>query len=328
VNRYPHWPNLAAMMFGLARTWPERPMLRAFRDGRWQGVTWGQFARLAASAARRLRAAGIAAGDRVVIVSENRPEYPIAETALLAIRAVPVPAYTTNTVADHAHVLRDCGARAAIVSTPALAARLREAARQAGGLDLLVVMEEAPEMPGEMAWSALVDDDLPPDDIALEAAGIPRTALACLIYTSGTGGAPKGVMLPHRAILANCDGAYELLRALRLGPTDVYLSFLPLAHAYEHTAGQFFLLSMGCEVVYARGIEHIASDLLTVKPTVMTVVPRILEAIRGRILGQVAREKLWKQALFRRALAIGHRRIDGEITLADRLLDPLLDVLV
>ena len=100
---------------------------------------------MAASCARHLRAAGVAAGDRVVIVSENRPEYPIAETALMALRAVPVPTYITNTVADHAHILRDSGARAAIVSTPALAGALREAGRLAGGLDLLVVIDGPPD---------------------------------------------------------------------------------------------------------------------------------------------------------------------------------------
>ena len=123
------------MMFALARTWPDRPLLRCFRDGAWHSITWGEFGRMAASCARHLRAAGVAAGDRVVIVSENRPEYPIAETALMALRAVPVPTYTTNTVADHAHILRDSGARAAIVSTPALAGALREAGgRRAGSI--------------------------------------------------------------------------------------------------------------------------------------------------------------------------------------------------
>src|SRR5689334_4098157 len=120
------------MMFALARTWPDKPLLRSFRDGTWRSIAWGEFGRMAASAARRLRAAGVAAGDRVVIVSENRPEYPIAETALMALRAVPVPTYTTNTVSDHAHILRDCGARAAIASSPTLAGRVAAAGQAAG----------------------------------------------------------------------------------------------------------------------------------------------------------------------------------------------------
>src|SRR4029077_20216453 len=169
------------MMFALARASPDKPMLRCFRDGAWHSVSWGEFGRMAASCARHLRAAGVAAGDRVVIVSENRPEYPIAETALMALRAVPVPTYTTNTVTDHAHILRDSGARVAIVSTAALAGALREAGRQAGGLDLLVVIDGPPEgggaLPRLMPWASLIADDAEPDDIALEAAAIPARAL-------------------------------------------------------------------------------------------------------------------------------------------------------
>lgn len=332
MEQYPIWPNLAAMMFALARTWPEKPLLRAYRDGAWHAITWGEVGRMAASCARHLRAAGVSAGDRVVIVSENRPEYPIAETALLALRAVPVPTYTTNTVADHVHILRDSGARAAIVSTPALAGILREAGRLAGSLELLVVIEGPPESAGGtprlVHWAQLVGDAASPDDIALEAAAIDAGELACLIYTSGTGGAPKGVMLPHRSILSNCRGAFELLRPLRLHD-EVYLSYLPTSHSYEHTVGLFFLPSIGTEIVYARGVEHLAADMLTVRPTILTAVPRVLEVIRTRVLTQVARQPAWQQALFRRALELGLRRVDGvRLSLFERLLDLLLDRLV
>ena len=332
METYPTWPNLATMMFGLAHTWPDKPLLRAFRDGQWHSITWGEFARMAASCARQLRAAGVAAGDRVAIVSENRPECPIAETALMAIRAVPVPAYTTNTVADHAHILRDSGARVAIVSSAALAARLQEAGRVAGGLDLLVVMDGAADAPDEadgvLPWSVLVADADLPDDVARDAAGIPSNTLACLIYTSGTGGAPKGVMLPHRSILSNCRGAFELLRPLHLH-NETYLSYLPCSHSYEHTVGQFFLPSIGTEIVYARGVEYLAADMLTVRPTIMTVVPRVLEVIRNRILTQVARESPFRQRLFQRAMETGLKRLDATpLSVAEKLLDPLLDRLV
>ncbi len=325
AEAYGAWPNLAAMMFARARAWPDRPMLRGFRDGAWQRITWGEFGRLAAAAARGLRAAGVAAGDRVLIVSENRPEYPIAEVALLAIRAVPVPTYVTNTVEDHAHVLRDCGATVAICSTPALAARVAAAGR----LDLIVTLDDS-DVPGvrSLHWSPLVRDPRPFDDIAAEAADIPEGALACIIYTSGTGGAPRGVMLPHRAVLSNCRGAFELVRPLRLH-NEVYLSFLPISHAYEHTAGQFFLVSLGTEIVYARGVEHLAADMLAVRPTIMTIVPRVLEVIRSRVLANVAREKRWRQALFHRAVELGRKRMEGErLSWTERLLDGLLERLV
>ncbi len=301
-------------------------MLRFWRKGAWHGITWDSFARQTASAARTLRAAGVAPGDRVMIVSENRPEYPIVETALMAIRAVPVPAYTTNTVADHAHILRDSGARVAVVSTAALAGRVA----LAGPLDLLVTMESF-SYPGLTVapWSALIANQRDPGDVAAEAAMIAPDALACLIYTSGTGGAPKGVMLPHRAILANCRGAYNLLARLPPLPHEVYLSFLPLSHSYEHTAGQFFLLGAGAEVVYARGVETLAADMLTVRPTIMTMVPRVLEVIRGRILHQVARERAWRRWLFDRAIAVGLRRACGQrLSWLSRLEDRLLERLV
>jgi long-chain acyl-CoA synthetase len=321
---YPHWPNLAAMMFSRARQWPDRPMLRAWRDGAWQGTSWGVFAAQAASVARGLRAAGVSAGDRVLLVSENRSEYPIAETALMAIRAVPVPAYTTNTPDDHAHLLRDSGARAAIVSTAALALKVAAA----GELDLLVTMEPfAATGVHAMSWQELCADGQGFDDIAAEADTIPSGALACLIYTSGTGGAPKGVMLPHRAILSNCRGAFELVRKLNLRD-ETYLSFLPLSHSFEHTAGQFFLLSIGTEVVYSRGTEHLAADMLAVRPTVMTMVPRVLEVIRHRILGQVSRQPAWQRTLFHHAIEAGRRRAEGVATLRDSVADPLLERLV
>ena len=107
METYPTWPNLATMMFDLARRWPGRPLIRAFHDNAWHSTNWAEFARMAASCARHLRAQGVEPGDRVVICAENRLDYPVAEVALMAIRAVPVPTYTTNTVEDHVHILRE-----------------------------------------------------------------------------------------------------------------------------------------------------------------------------------------------------------------------------
>src|SRR5882672_9529417 len=197
------------MMFDLTRKWPRKTLLRAYRDNTWYCTTWTEFGRMTASCARHLRAQGIAAGDRVVICAENRPDYPIAEVALMAIRAVPVPTYTTNTIDDHAHILRDSGARAAIVSSRAFADRIHAAGDKAAGLDLVLEMGSEP-------WNRMLADRMPPDDIIHEAGMSPATAMACIIYTSGTGGAPRGVMLPHRCILSNCRGAFELVRPLHL----------------------------------------------------------------------------------------------------------------
>jgi long-chain acyl-CoA synthetase len=306
------------MMFDLAQKWPRKPLYRAWRDHNWHTTNWAEFARMTASCARHLRAQGIAPGDRVVICAENRPDYPIAETALMAIRAVPVPTYTTNTVDDHFHILRDSGARAAIVSSGALAGRLRAAGIS---LDLLLEM-------GSEQWDQMLADTLPPADVMQDAGTIPPTAMACVIYTSGTGGAPRGVMLPHRCILSNCRGAFELVRPLRL-KDEIYLSYLPLSHSYEHTVGNFFFAALGTEIVYSRGAEHLAADMLEVRPTILTAVPRVLEVIRGRMMTQVARQPAWKQRLFNQALDIGYKRLDGKtLSPLERVIDPILDRLV
>ncbi len=297
-------------------------MGRFYRDGTWQSLSWAEFGRRTASLAHGLRAAGISAGDRVLLVSDSRPEVAMAETALMAIRAVPVPAYTTNTAEDHAHLLRDSGARAAIASSNALAARVQAGATLAGGLDLLLSMEPGPYTSFEGLLHGAA-----PGDIVAETASIPPGALACLIYTSGTSGLPRGVMLPHRAILSNVEGVRHVAAGLQIDGST-YLSYLPLSHSYEHTVGQFIFPALGATIVYGRGVEHLAADLLTARPTILTVVPRILSVVRSRMLGQIAREKPWKRRLFERALAAGLRRIDGTRTLLDRAADPLLDALV
>ena len=321
MENYPTWPNLATMMFDLAQKWPRKSLLRAFRDDAWFTITWAEYSRMTASCARHLRAQGVAPGDRVVICAENRPDYLIAEVALMAISAIPVPTYTTNTVDDHAHILRDCGARAVIATKGTLADRVRAAGEKLGGLDLLLEI-------GTEGWDKMLADPAPPDDVAAEARQIPPDRLACLIYTSGTGGAPRGVMLPHRSVMSNCRGAFDLVTTLRL-KDEIYLSYLPVSHSYEHTVGHFFFASIGSEIVYARGVEHLAADMQTIRPTILTAVPRVLEVIKGRILTQVARQKPWKQRLFNMALRIGDKRQDEvALSLAERLMDPILDRLV
>jgi long-chain acyl-CoA synthetase len=270
-----------------------------------------------------LRAAGIRAGDRVLLCSENRPEILMAEVALMAFGAVPVPAYTTYHPADHAALIRDCAPVATIVSTRALAERVAEGARLAGASLLSWGIEAGAGEP----FTRLSDNGATPEALLAEAERIPPAQLACLIYTSGTSGLARGVMLPHRAILSNLRGAFEMVRSLRF-KDEIYLSFLPLSHAYEHTVGGFFLPSIGTEIVYGRGVESLASDMQAVRPTIMTVVPRILEVVRTRIHHGLERAPPSKRRLFEQALAAGLRRLDGRAGPMDRLLDPLYERLV
>ena len=318
------WNSLPGMLLGLAARRGDRPMLRHWAPGGWQRTSWRDFATAVAAAASGLRAHGIGAGDRVLLVSENRPEFPIAETALMSLGAVVVPTYVTNTARDDAHILRDSGARAAIVSSAALAARVREAAG-ADGLDLLVSMEPADRA---LPWQALLEAPGDPVRLADDVATLRPDNLACLIYTSGTGGAPKGVMLPHRSMLANQQAIAEVLTPMRLDG-ERYLSFLPLSHSYEHTVGNYLLPSLGIEVVYSRGADRLAAEFREIEPALITAVPRLFEVLRGRITAEVARQPRPKRILFDRALRLGLRRLDGPpLTLAQRVEDLALDRLV
>jgi long-chain acyl-CoA synthetase len=321
------WTSLPGMLFALARKHPDKPMLRYWRDDAWQRLAWGDFALQVAKTAAWLRAQGITPGDRVMLVSESRPEWNVADAAIMAIGAVTVPTYTTNTVADHAHIIRDSGARAAIVSSAALTARMAEAAGGTGGLDLLVCLDGTAEPPAR-AWAEAMagPGDLPM--LMAEVEAIPAGRLACLIYTSGTSGTPRGVMLPHRAMLANREGVRGLIE--RLGVEgEPYLSFLPLSHSYEHTVGCFLLPSMGMEVVYSRGAERLAAEFQEIRPAIVTAVPRLFEVLRARMLAQVEKETGLKRRLFDLALSRGLQRMDGPpLSLGERLLDPILDRLV
>src|SRR5205085_2660111 len=127
-----------------------------------------------------------------------------------------------------------------------------------------------------------------PDTIAQRVDALAPDDIACIIYTSGTGGAPKGVLLTHRNIIANCYGAYKVLEILGLGE-EVFLSFLPLSHSYEHTAGMFFPISIGAEIYFAEGADTLAANLLETRPTIMTAVPRLYETMHQRIQRQMQR---------------------------------------
>ncbi|MBI2235496.1 MAG: long-chain fatty acid--CoA ligase [Magnetospirillum sp.] len=319
--------SLTAMFFAQAERLGGRPFLWAKHGGSWQATSWAEAAATVRALAGGLRALGLEPGQRVALVSENRPEWALADLAIMAAGGVSVPAYTTNTVADHLHILNNSGARFAIASTRALAERVMAAAWQADQPPVVIAMETPALSQSSgaplLSWRQVLDlgDAAPPPLPAR------RTDTACLIYTSGTGGAPKGVMLSHGAILSNCMGAATLLAGLGLGD-EVFLSFLPLSHAYEHTAGLYFPLSLGAEIYYAEGVDRLAANMLEVRPTIVTAVPRLYETMRARILKGVHAAGGLKRTLFERALALGIKRTEGRLgpvqALADRGLERLV----
>ena len=334
IMDYNRWQSLPAMFFEQAEARAERDFLWIKRDGDYQPITWGEAARTVKDLSRGLRALALEPGDRVMLLSENRPEWLIADVAIMAAGGVTVPAYTTNTAADNNHVLTNSGARGVIVSTRALARQLLPAALEAPDCKWVISIEELdPGQSGPTAfhtWAGVTARGAAqPDDVAEVVAQATRRDTACFIYTSGTGGAPKGVILSHGAILCNCMGAYHLLERLGLGE-DVFLSFLPLSHSYEHTAGQFFPISIGAEIYYSTGLDQLLTNLAEARPTIMTAVPRLYESLYQRILRGVEKQGGLKARLFHLALDLGRKRYADPASLNpwEWLLDRLTDRLV
>jgi len=284
------FPNLVTMFFARARYRGDAPFLWAKHDGAWHAISWSDVARQVAGFAKSLRQLGLQKGDRVMLVSENRPEWCIADLGIMAAGCVTVPTYVTNTERDHQHILDNSDARAVIVSTAKLAKTLTPAALRSSQAEFIITMDPQPAMQqGQLSvhhWADMVkgtDADVRACEAAM--AGVTRDDLACIIYTSGTGGAPRGVMQHHGAILHNADGAAVVLREdFGLDEEEVFLSFLPLSHAYEHSGGQFLPIGVGAQIYYAEGLEKLASNIEETRPTVMVVVPRLFEVLRQRMI--------------------------------------------
>jgi len=326
------WPNLVAMFFDQVEQGGEAPFLWAKLDGTYKSRSWREAAIQVSELARGLKSLGVKKGDRVLLVSENRPEWLIADVAIMATGAITVPAYITNTETDHRYIIENSGAKLAIVSNAKLVERVLPAALKAGSLKDIVAID-IPETEQNVGVTLHSWDDLlktgaaSHENIVSEAETIKRDQTACIIYTSGTGGAPKGVMLHHGAILHNCTGARDALAELDLGK-EVFLSFLPLSHSYEHTAGQFFPLSIGAQIYYTEA-DTLAANMLEARPTIMTAVPRLYETLHSRITRGVKKQGGKKEQLFNKTVALGRKKIEtGRLGLLESLVNAVLSILV
>jgi len=309
MRAFEHFPNLVAMFFQRAEENGDKPFLWSKHDGVWSSISWAETARRVASFAEALKGLGLKAGDRVVLVAENRPEWCIGDLGIMAAGCVTVPTYTTNTERDHTYILENSGARAAIVSTAKLATTLLPAIVRSSTCEQLIAMEKLPNCAVHCTdWGEMVGD--PQADVGAAraaAASFGREDLACLIYTSGTGGAPRGVRQHHGAILCNVEGCVDIIATDFGWGDEVFLSFLPLSHAYEHSGGQFLPIGLGGQIYYAEGLEKLAANIEEVRPTIMVVVPRLFELLRARLLKSVEKQGKVAQTLLAKALELGAR---------------------
>jgi long-chain acyl-CoA synthetase len=298
---------------------PDNEAYREFDAGtqQWRSLNWGQTLAEVQKWQSALAASGVQSGQRVAILLANSFHAMRIDQATLAQGAVPVPLHAIDNPGSIAYILSDCSASLLILGQYAQWQQIQAAAAQAGiGLDALrtVVFTDPAARgldTGTTAQQALprlltLNDWLSAGNQAAAPAATPPGPddLATIVYTSGTTGKPKGVMLTHRNVLANVKAIYPCVTPLL---DDIFLSFLPLSHTFERTTGYYLPIMAGSAVVYARSVQQLAEDMKLIRPTVLISVPRIYERVHARVHEMLSKSSV-KLRLFEAAQAKGWQR--------------------
>lgn len=327
--------TLNQLFFGAMDRAAARPVVLRYKHGdHWETVSGAAFLERVHDVSLGLRELGIGAGDRVAILSENRPEWAFTDYACLALRAADVPIYPTLPPKQVEYILRDSGAGAVFVSTKAQLAKILEIRPRLPDLRHVIVFEDL----------AAVEGTLPFVDLAIrgrqarsrrpewraEALAVEPQDLATIIYTSGTTGDPKGVMLTHGNITSNVVTCVALLA---ISEIDECLSFLPLSHIFERMVGHYTMLHRGVTISYATSPDTVAADMVEVRPTIMAAVPRLYEKIYARVLESAASGSPVKKRIFfwarRNAecwveYTLARRQVPASLAFKKRLADRLV----
>jgi long-chain acyl-CoA synthetase len=270
----------------------------------WQPLTWREYGERVRAIAAGLRTLGIVAGDRVAILADNRVEWHVADLATMALGAISVPLYQTDAPAQVRHILNDSGAVAVVVDSVEQAAKVETIRAEVPTLRHLISLVSGVHSSSEVTtWSELQDlgrnplgNDVPVDDARPE-------SVATIVYTSGTTGPPKGVMLTHANIMFTVQ---SVLSVVAVGPSDRFLSFLPLSHIAERIMSHFGQIAGASESWFARGFATVAADLNACRPTIFFAVPRVWEKLRDAVIEQSARRPGLERALVQRYIDRGN----------------------
>ena len=265
--------------------------------------------------------------ERVLLVSENRPEWMSADIAIMSNQLITVPNYITYTSRDFEHILNDSKPKGLIVSNKNLLDTVLIASKKINfELQFIICFDrfENSTIPNLSFYDDLIEDSSIEPDKYLS---IQRKDPASIIYTSGTQGLPKGVVLSHGGILSNCEGAYELLQT-RKGPDLTFLTWLPLSHSYEHVV-QFVTLMMEAKVFYNKSIETLLPTIKVAKPHIMTAVPRFYNNLFAKMQINLKNQSQFKQNLFKQAILLGTKKLHQQkLSISEKIFDFLLDKLV
>jgi long-chain acyl-CoA synthetase len=279
-------------------------------DGVWQHITAETFIKRVRAVALALSELGVRAGDRVALISENRPEWSIVDLAILSLGAVNVPIYITQAVEQVRYILSDSGARIIFVSGRKVFRHARRGIEPVEQLEKIIFFESdaAPGQERALTLEALEArgaelDQAEPGAFERHLERVKPDDLATIIYTSGTTGDPKGVMLTHGNFVSN---VLSIAGSLPIFPTDIALSVLPLSHIFERTVFYVFC-GTGVSIHYAASFDQVGDHLKEVRPTIMTAVPRLFEKVYHRIVKKGTSQEGWRRKVFERALQTGQR---------------------
>lgn len=304
--------TLDGLLVHRVRRSPDRPAY-AYHDrssNSWCELTWRQFGDAVSRWRQALASEGLSNGERVAILLRNCPEWAMFDIASMATGLVTVPLYTDDRAENAAYILADAAVRVLLVQDANRWKRLAEAVGDQPYPERVVILEssaEAQRLAANDARVRIAADWLPAEAPALTQRDGNSADLATIVYTSGTTGRPKGVMLSHGNLLEN---AHAGLTALSVYPEDVFLSFLPLSHTLERTAGYYLPMMAGSRVAYARSVGQLGEDMKTVSPTILIAVPRVFERVYARIKDQLATKPYPLRRLFDLAVAAGWRAFE------------------
>ena len=290
----------------------DQPYLWRKIDDKYSSLSWKEVRSSVERFSTALKNLGILEGDRVVIVSENRPEWQISDLSIMSIGAISVPAYTTSTTNDYEYIIKHSGARCIIVSSHDLAQKVLPAVLNSPICQTLIKINDDNEnydVPIAVhSWNSLIKENSNVTfNLSENIKNHSRKDTACIIYTSGTGGNPKGVMLSHGAMLTNCEGAKHLLNDIISTLNEVrVLSWLPLSHSYEHTL-QFYKMGIAAQIYYAEGIDKLLVNMAEARPHIMTAVPRFYDSLHTRISQGLKKQSKVSQFFFKETLRLGKK---------------------
>ena len=263
----------------------------------------------------------IKSGDRCLILSENRPSWLISDIAIMNAGGISVPIFTTYSPNDYKYILNDCKPTIIIVSNNIQYQKIKSFINTE---EIKIISFEKIDT-ASFLMEEIINENVQEGEINYS---LKRNMPACIIYTSGTSGNPKGVILSHGGILANCEGAYDLLKPLIKKRDPVFLTWLPLSHSYEHTV-QFVQILLGAKIFYAESLEKLITNMSEAKPTIMTAVPRFYQNLFNKININFSKQTGLKKKLIELTITLGTKKLKKiELSFSEKLMNFFCEKLV